>query len=259
MSKKIVCLSGGKASAYCAKIAFDTYDKNDIILYFNDTKWEHPDLYRFLDDLQQYFNHTITNDSDGRDIEQLFHDEKALAYNLMPFCSRIMKGQRLKKFYSHGDTLIFGIDSNEGHRATRLVSTYQKIQIQTKKECKLEFPLIKKNVSKSTIDDWLNIIGIKQPILYDMGFSHNNCSGGCVRAGKKQWFLLYKRLPNIYAERERVEEDIRKLTGKDIHYLKDETLKEFRYRIENGLLSTSHYELEDESPIECIGVCDSQQ
>jgi len=42
-------------------------------------------------------------------------------------------------------------------------------------------------------------------------------------------------------ERERVEEDMRKFLGKNVHYLKDETLKGFRYRIANGLLPRMYY------------------
>ncbi len=88
---KIVTLSGGKASAWCADWAFKHYEKKDVILYFNDTKWEHEDLYRFLDDLSNHFDHPITRDSDGRTPEQLFYDNNYLANNLAPFCSRILK------------------------------------------------------------------------------------------------------------------------------------------------------------------------
>ncbi|MFM6395675.1 MAG: phosphoadenosine phosphosulfate reductase family protein, partial [Planktothrix sp.] len=65
----IVALSGGKASAYCADYALNNFPKKDVILYFNDTKWEHPDLYRFLNDLSKYWDKEITYDSDGRSPE----------------------------------------------------------------------------------------------------------------------------------------------------------------------------------------------
>jgi len=105
----IVALSGGKASAWCANWAFQNYDKKDIVLYFNDTKWEHVDLYRFLDDLSKYFDHPILYDSDGRNPEQLFNDQHAIANNRMPFCSRVLKAERLHNFYNDGDAIIFGI------------------------------------------------------------------------------------------------------------------------------------------------------
>ena len=234
----IVAISGGKASAWCANWALENYPKEDVILYFNDTKWEHPDLYQFLKDLEKHFKHPIIVDSDGRSPEELFYDNHALANNRMPFCSRILKAERLQKYYKNGDTLIFGIGIDEPHRANRLISIYQTIAIKTGKSSKLLFPLIDENVSKEQINQFFKDVGIKIPILYEMGFLHNNCSGGCVRAGKKQWKLLLEKLPEVYAERERVEEEMREYTGKDIHFFKDETLRQFRGRVERGELSS---------------------
>lgn len=252
----IVTISGGKASAWCANWALKQYPKQNVILYFNDTKWEHPDLYRFLTDLEKYFKHKIVFDSDGRSPEELFYNHNALANNRMPFCSHILKAKRLQKFYKNGDTLIFGIGSDEPHRANRIVGVYQTVAIKTGKWPELIFPLIIEGVTKDQIDSFLYNIKIKQPILYELGFLHNNCSGGCVRAGKNQWKLLYEKLPKIYADRERVEREMRKYTGKDISFFKDETLEEFRGRIERKELS-SHYDNKNEIETECIGICQS--
>ena len=250
----IVALSGGKASAWCADWALKHYPKKDIILYFNDTKWEHPDLYRFLNDLSAHFRHPITFDSDGRSPEQLFHDHHALANNRMPFCSRVLKAERLQAFYKHADTLVFGIGADEMHRAQRLVGVYQVVAAKTNRWPKLLFPLIQENVSKEQVSDFLKDAGIQEPLLYRLGFLHNNCSGGCVRAGKKHWKLLYEKLPEVYAERERVEREMRERFDKDISFFKDETLEEFRGRIERGELS-SYYDTEEDKETECIGVC----
>lgn len=253
----IVAISGGKASAWCADWALKNYPKEDVILYFNDTKWEHPDLYRFLDELSKYFDHPITRDSDGRNPEQLFYDNRALANNRMPFCSRIFKAERLQKYYRDGDILVFGIGTDEPHRAKRLVGVYQIIAAKTGKWLQLKFPLISENTTKQQIDDFLNDVGIKEPLLYRLGFLHNNCSGGCVRAGKKHWKMLYEKLPEIYAERERVEREVREYLGKDVHFFKDETLESFRGRIERGELS-SYYDTDDDKETECIGICHTQ-
>lgn len=252
----IVTISGGKASAWCADWAFKRYPKEDVILYFNDTKWEHPDLYRFLNDLSKYFNHPITFDSDGRSPEALFFDNNALANNRMPFCSRILKAERLQKFYKNQDTLVFGIGSDELHRANRLVGVYHSHAVKTGKWPKLAFPLIQENTTKQQIDDFLKGANIQEPVLYRLGFLHNNCSGGCVRAGKKHWKLLYEKLPEVYADRERVEKEMREYTGKDISFFKDETLEDFRGRIERGELS-SYYDTDDDKETECIGICSS--
>jgi 3'-phosphoadenosine 5'-phosphosulfate sulfotransferase (PAPS reductase)/FAD synthetase len=254
----IVAMSGGKASAWCANWALKRYPKKDVILYFNDTKWEHPDLYRFINDLAIYFNHPITFDSDGRSPEDLFYDNRALANNRMPFCSRILKAERLQKFYKNGDILIFGIGNDEPQRASRLDDVYFIISEKTGKQCELIFPLVTENVTKEQIDYFLKKANIEEPILYKLGFKHNNCSGGCVRAGKKHWKLLYEKLPEVYLERERVEREMREYLGKNISFFKDETLKEFRGRIERKELSNYYYtdEVEDKET-ECIGICSS--
>ena len=256
----IVALSGGKASAYCAHWALSNYPKQEVVLYFNDTKWEHVDLYRFLDDLAKYFKHEIMFDTDGRSPEELFYDNNALANNRMPFCSRILKAERLQKFYKHNDTLVFGISADEPQRAIRIVNVYNAVALQTKKDVKLIFPLIKEKVTKQDINKFLQAANIVEPLLYRLGFAHNNCSGGCVRAGKKHWKLLYEKLPEVYAERERVEREMREYTGKDISFFKDETLANFRVRLDqarliDNLQTRMNFELEDEVETECIGIC----
>ena len=252
----IVAISGGKASAWCANWAVTTYPKEDVILYFNDTRWEHPDLYRFLDELSKYFDHPITFDSDGRSPEELFYDNHALANNRMPFCSRILKAERLQKFYKDGDTIIFGIGVDEPHRVKRLVGVYQTIAVKSGRRPNLHFPLIHENVTKQQIDDFLKLAGIQEPLLYRLGFSHNNCGGGCVRAGKKQWKLVYEKLPDVYADRERIEREMSEHLGKSVSFLKNETLAAFRGRIERGELS-SFYDNDDDKETECIGICSS--
>lgn len=247
----IVCLSGGKASAWCAHWALSNFEKKDVLLYFNDVKWEHPDLYRFLTDLEKYFDKKITYDSDGRSPEDIFYKEGMLANDRVPFCSRILKAERLQKFYAHGDTLIFGIGPEEERRAPRIRGVYEKF----KKKCAVLFPLIQEKITKSEVDAWLKKTGIEEPLLYKLGFSHNNCSGGCVRSGKKNWIRLLKKLPEVYKERERVEEDFFTLTGKRGTFLKNESLKELRIRYENGKLS-KFYDMDDGKEVsECIGIC----
>lgn len=251
----IVALSGGKASAWCANWALQEYKNEEVLLYFNDTKWEHPDLYRFLNDLSNYFKQPIIFDSDGRSPEDLFYDNNALANDRMAFCSRILKAERLHKFYSDGDTLVFGISIDEADRATKIIDVYKKVALKNKKWPKITFPLIREKVSRKEIDDFLIKANIEEPILYKLGFKHNNCSGGCVRASKKQWKLLYHRLPEVYLERERVEREMREYLGKDVSILRDETLESFRKRIENNELPRYYDMYLEDVAVECIGIC----
>ena len=256
----IVALSGGKASAWCADWALKNYDKDRVVLYFNDTKWEHPDLYRFLDDLSSYLDHEITVDADGRSVEEVCFDEHALANNRMPFCSRILKADRLQSFYQDGDTIVFGIGPHEPQRVNRIVGVYGLVASKKKKWPTLEFPLVTNNITPEDVDRFLKDAGIEEPELYKIGFEHNNCSGGCVRSGKKQWALLLRVLPEVYAERERVEVEFEKLFGKKATFLKDISLKELREGIESdNTFLDKQLDLFDDDylPGECVGICSS--
>jgi 3'-phosphoadenosine 5'-phosphosulfate sulfotransferase (PAPS reductase)/FAD synthetase len=252
----IVALSGGLASGYCAHLALSRHPKEDVVLYFNDTKWEHPDLYRFLDDLAKAFNHPITRDDDGRSVDDLCFDMRALPNNRMPFCSRVLKAERLKHFFQNGDTIVFGIGPDEAHRAQRIAESYYEFGKRKGKWAKLLFPLIAERVSKEEILSFYGRMGIDIPLLYKLGFKHNNCSGGCVRSGKKQWLHLLRVLPDIYRMREETENLVSSHLGKPVTFLKDMSLKALREK------ATAQMDLQwslddDETVSECIGVCSS--
>ncbi len=251
-SRTIVALSGGKASAYVADYAVRNYQ--NVILYFNDTLWEHKDLYRFLDDLSKYLNTEILRDSDGRDVAQVCRDNKMLANNRVPFCSRILKAERLQSFAQHGDSILFGIGPEEKHRADRILGVYQRLFVKTGKAVRVGFPLIKNNVSSADVDEWLRSTGIKEPEMYRLGFTHNNCSGGCVRQGLKQWMHLLDTLPDVYEERAALEREMSAKLGKRVTFAKNVSLDELRERVK----SKSKIDLTDDVEVtDCIGICQS--
>jgi 3'-phosphoadenosine 5'-phosphosulfate sulfotransferase (PAPS reductase)/FAD synthetase len=246
VKRNIVTLSGGMASAYVAIWAAE--NNLSPIFYFNDTRWEHPDLYRFLADIEKALGIKITHDTDGRTPEQVCYDKKFLANNRIPLCSRILKAERLQAFIKHGDSCFFGIDNTEKHRAARIEFVYNKFGI----NCR--FPLVENNISKQEIEKKIKEYGIKKPAMYDMGFKHNNCSGGCVRAGKATWALLLRTMPEVYTDRERLESEFSTWSGQKTTFLKDESLKELRERIQKQ--PELVFKDIDET-LECVGICNS--
>lgn len=249
----IVATSGGKASAWCAFWAVNNFNRSDIILYFNDTKWEHPDLYRFLNDLSDLLRIPIHCDADGRSPEDLFIEQRCLANDRMPFCSRILKAERLQRFYKDGDILIFGIYPHEHHRISKIVSRYQVIAAKTNRFPQIKFPLCEECMTPKHVNAWLKSTRIKQPHLYQIGFPHNNCSGGCVRQGKKCWRLLYEKLPEIYERRAWIERRVSSLRGKKVHFCRDVSLDELKDQINLG-----RFESNPGDTMECFGVCNTQ-
>ena len=59
------------------------------------------------------------------------------------------------------------------------------------------------------------------PRLYELGFSHNNCGGGCIKAGHSHFRHLLKTLPDVFEEWENEEEKMRQFLDRDVSILKD--------------------------------------
>jgi len=243
--RHIVCVSGGLSSAWVAWWVKNNI-KGEIIYYFNDTKWEHPDLYRFLNDIADTLNIEMYYDNDGRSPEEVFYDEGMLGNNRVPLCSRILKAEMLQRFAKAGDSIYFGIEGREVHRAARISPIYARL------ECDCRFPIIDNDIQPHEYKALMKALNVEIPQLYKDGFAHNNCGGGCIRAGKRQWLSLLHAYPGVYADRERVEVEFSEEKGRPSHFLKDISLKELREIDENqGVLEFG----DDEWQGECIGIC----
>jgi len=194
MGRVICTISGGMASAYMAVLALRIYPRADIVFYFNDTGWEDEDLYRFLRDVEQHCQISILHDNDGRNVEGVAYDNHALPNNRMPFCSRHLKAARLQEYIRSGDTVLFGIDRTEGHRAKRLIERYADIAREKKLEnISIRFPLIEHNIMKDEIQMYFEANNIPIPRLYTLGFKHNNCGGGASDKGNDNGCIYYER------------------------------------------------------------------
>lgn len=257
-NKNIVLLSGGVTSFHVGIWALKNLQ--DPIFYFNDVKWEDDDLYRFNREIQDFLDKKIIVDSDGRDPEQVFYDNKMLGSNRTPICSKVLKAEMLQRFVNPGDNIYMGIGENEIHRAARITPIYAKLGVKT------HFPLIDMKCSKKDSFDIVRKTKIEIPRLYKLGFDHNNCGGGCVRAGKAAWKNCLERCPHVYEERERVEKEFTEATNerrskkdpsyipRDYHFMKDISLKDFRILCQKQpYLFFSN----DGWSGECIGICGS--
>src|SRR3990167_2195661 len=170
--KHVVLFSGGAASYCAAKRVIERHNREDITLLYCDTKSEDEDLYRFLDDCESVLGR-ITRIAEGRDIWQVFKDERFLGNHLVDPCSKILKRQFGDKYINHHfhaplTVLYVGFDWNEGHRFDTAKERRKPFVVEA---TLMEKPLLEKC-------DMLEIIkadGIKPPRLYEMGFAHNNC------------------------------------------------------------------------------------
>jgi len=244
MTRHVVMFSGGIGSWAAAKRVVERHGAADLTLLFADTLIEDQDLYRFLDEASANVGAPLMRIVEGRDPWQVFFDERMLGNSRFDPCSKILKRRMVDRWLSNNcdpaaTTVYVGIDWTEEHRfgplrARRATDGWH-----------YEAPLCEPPYyDRDEARRALAAAGIRLPRLYELGFSHNNCGGFCVKAGHAHFALLLRTMPERYAYHEAKEQEIRSFLGRsDISILTDRsgdgkkkpfTLTELRKRIEAG-------------------------
>ncbi len=255
-----VChISGGVTSWAAAKLVAQEYGTEKLLCLFADTYFEDEDSYRFIvestaniygvpvsaklvelackvpthgegtsDDrklylialakvAQQEINGLIWI-AEGRNPWEVFADEKFLGNSRIDPCSRVLKRQFLDRWVMDNvpedATHYVGFDYEEGHRAGPLRKIFnERGQV-------VKFPLLDNLKSKIGAMEWLASEGIKRPKLYDIGLSHNNCGGLCVKQGQKGYNIILKEMPKRFVFAVREEKKMRDQLG-NVSILRD--------------------------------------
>ncbi len=236
--KHIVMYSGGIGSYMAAKRVVKKYGHEDTILLFSDTMTEDEDLYRFINESTKMLGAELVCLRDGRDIWQVFKDVKFLGNSRIAPCTRILKQEPSRKwvkenFSPNEVTLYVGIDWTEYHRLEKVIKNWDPYTVLAPM---CDEPLICK---KEMLEELQND-GIKEPRLYTLGFSHNNCGGFCVKAGQGHFANLLKKMPERYLYHEQKEQEMIEFLGSNVAILKRTrdkktiplTLKQLREEIE---------------------------
>jgi hypothetical protein len=187
-----VLYSGGVCSHLAAKrwIA----DNGSCVLLFSDTGIEDPDLYRFIKEASVSIGGELVTVASGETFDQMVKRNGALPSQRMPFCSRELKVMPAKRWldeHPEVDTLVVGIDWIESHRLPRVQSRWPKYTVTAPM---MDAPYL----TKRQMLDEIRADGVEPPRLYALGFQHNNCGGGCVRAGHTAWRHLARTLPDVF-------------------------------------------------------------
>lgn len=240
--KRIVFYSGGIGSWGTAKRVIKKHGKENVILLFTDTLIEDEDLYRFLDETVAEMGVEYIRLEEGRTPWEVFKDVRYLGNSRIAQCSHILKQEIAEKWiyenYNEDECILYlGIDWTEAHRTIKTTENWLPYTV--------KFPMCNEPyVSKDELLEELNLLGIKTPRLYTMGFSHNNCGGFCVRAGQAHFKNLLEQKPDLYKYHEQKEQEMREFLDKDISILRRQikgvkyrlTLKQLREEIEQNNL-----------------------
>lgn len=232
-------LSGGVTSFIALVRTLAAHDPATVTALFCDTRIEDEDTYRFLDDISRQV-HPVTRISDGRDVWQLFRNERFVGNSRADICSRVLKRELADTWVNDnapGAVIVLGLDWSEPHRVARSRARFAERGFET------EFPLdAPPHLFKGEYMAQTRALGIEPPRLYALGFEHNNCGGFCVKGGQAQFSRLLAVMPERYRYHEEQEELTRRHIGADVAILRDRaggetrplTLREFRERIEAG-------------------------
>ena len=217
MTTHVVQYSGGIGSWAAAQRVVQEHGPAGVCLLFADTLVEDEDLYRFLDDGADALGLRVIRVADGRTPFEVFEDVSFLGNSRLAPCSHHLKQKVCRAWMdAHcdpNDTIVYiGIDWSERHRCASIVRNWAPWRV--------EFPMCgPPHLTKDEMLAECRTFGVKPPRMYDLGYSHNNCGGCCVRAGQKQWLLLLETFPERFAEAEAAEQRMRDRLG-DVAILK---------------------------------------
>lgn len=203
MSKKLkVCwISAGVSSFIAGYLEKDTVDK----FIYIDIDDQHPDSMRFIKDCEKALGKEIEIlKSEYGSVENTILAAKVIRLQggFAPCTNWLKKRVRKRWEDEHKDydiTYVWGMDLNEKSRAERITETMI--------EFEHEFPLIDRQLTKQDAHGILAELGIKRPLMYDLGYNNNNCIG-CVKGGMGYWNKIRNDFPQVFESRAKLEREI---------------------------------------------------
>lgn len=227
MKKYKVCWFSAGVSSFIA--CYLTKDVDEII--YIDVTNQHPDSMRFVKDCEKVLGKPITilKSEFATDVENAI-----LRYGLIRLvrgfapCTKLLKKDVRKKWEEeHKDyelTYVWGMDYDEKDRAERLNESMD--------YAKHEFPLIDNNLKKQDCHAMCERLGVKRPVMYDLGYNNNNCIG-CVKGGMGYWNKIRKDFPEVFNKMAKLE---RKIGASCINGVFLDELAENRGNIQNEIM-----------------------
>lgn len=203
---RIVChFSCGAASAVATKLAIErnTYgDNQPLEIIYCHVKEEHPDNLRFLKDCEQWFGQAITvlvNEKYGGSVVEVNRRERFINGKDGAPCTKYLKRELRQRFAQVGDIDVFGFTAEEQERLDRMIDANNEVRVLA--------PLIDGGLDKGACLSIIERAGIELPVMYRMGYDHNNCIG-CVKGGAWYWNKIRVDFPERFQEQIQIEQEI---------------------------------------------------
>ena len=201
---KVVWLSAGVSSFIAGWLVRGTVDQWIYI----DVADQHPDSIRFVKDCETVIGKEIIilRSDKYLNVEDVCRKTGMMNSPYGAACTGMLKKAVRKKWeneqYSKGITdltYVWGMDYAEKKRADSIRANFP--------EFTHEFPLIDRMLSKEDSHALLKDLGIKRPLMYDLGYQNNNCIG-CLKGGMWYWNKIRKDFPDVFESRSRLEREV---------------------------------------------------
>ena len=172
----------------------------DEVIYIH-VENQHPDSLRFLHDCEKLLGRQITvmKSSMYKDVDDVIERKRFVNGPFGAACTKALKRDVRKEWeltHLGMHTYVWGFDVNEKSRAERVVESMTRY--------KHEFPLIDNQLTKQDAHGLAKKLGLKRPVMYDMGYSNNNCIG-CVKGGMGYWNKIRVDFPEVFERRAKQE------------------------------------------------------
>ena len=195
--RMLVWFSCGGPSAAASKLAIRHYSaSHDVQIVNCDTRpSEDPDNYRFSKQCEQWFGQPIVYISNPayKTVDDVFEKERYMSGIAGARCTTELKKKPRHEFAFPDDIHVFGYTLGESKRARRFQANNP--------ELKLKWILIEMKMTKRDCLWMLQDAGIRQPLMYDLGFDNNNCPG-CVKASSPwYWDMIRTHFPDAFQRR----------------------------------------------------------
>ena len=196
---KICWFSCGVSSFVACYLAGDI----DKIIYTHIPD-QHPDSLRFLHDCEKLLGREIEilQSTEYEGVDDVVTKKKCINTPYGAPCTRYLKRQVRKEWerkHCEHHTYVWGYDINEKNRADRVLEAMTDFDH--------EFPLIEHGLSKAECHGIADNLGLRRPIMYDMGYPNNNCIG-CVKGGMGYWNKIRVDFPEVFERRAKQEREI---------------------------------------------------
>lgn len=197
-----VCWISAGVSSFIA--GYMERDLIDNFLYI-DVADQHPDSIRFIKDCEAIIGKKIEmlRSKTYKCVGDVCRARSFINSSHGAQCTELLKKRVRKEWeYAHRDydiTYVWGFDKDETERADRILESMPQFEH--------KFPLIERGLSKADAHGICAMMGIKRPVLYDMGYSNNNCIG-CVKGGIGYWNRIRVDFPEVFADRAKMEREI---------------------------------------------------